>query len=343
MVQAHQLVGGGPAVVGQAGHQSPVPGALGAGRGQGDAGVDDPDPGAAGVGQPGPVGQDALDIEPQGARAGAHAGEEVRARGPDQGPHARRCQAPVGQDEHARAHGADQPGGQGGLADPVRVDGRGQQAAGGGGQQGHQADHRVAGARAPPGPALGEGGPVGLGVRHRDQGAVQGHDPARGEPVRAPLHGQGAGQQIEQRLEGGRSHPAHRLRDRRGAHGLHGAPQARAQARPHPAPPHRSEQRPRQQQVDHHPRRQAPHAPLHAAPRLQRRIDHLEGNHLGQLAQVTGGEHVRRRRAHGTITHSRPCLRERISLGGPTHSYKACAHHRTATPPTHLLTPHPNP
>ena len=95
--------------------------------------------------------------------------------------------------------------------------------------------------------------------------------------------------------------------------------------------------------LDHHPRRQAPHAPLHAAPRLQCRIDHLEGNHLGQLAQVTGGEHVRRRRAHGTITHSRPCLRERISLGGPTHSYKACAHHRTDTPPTHLLTPHPNP
>jgi hypothetical protein len=52
------------------------------------------------------------------------------------------------------------------------------------------------------------------------------------------------------------------------------------------------EQARREQQVDHHPRRQHPDPGLGRAGGRQRLIDHLKRDDLGQLTQMTRREHA---------------------------------------------------
>ena len=139
------------------------------------------------------------------------------------------------------------------------------------------------------GPA--ERGQVRRGVGGEHRRAV---DRAYQQATPSRRTGGGAADQVEQLPQRFDTDAATGLRQRRGHRiGDVDPVQARGHPSPHLAVAELGEQRRRQQQVHHHPRRQRPDPGLHRPGRFQHRIDHLERDDLGQLAEVTGREPTR--------------------------------------------------
>jgi hypothetical protein len=217
-----------------------------------------------------------------GARCGVHPHQQLGSGLVEVGQQPGRVEAAVGQQEPARSQRRAQPGGHRRLTAGDRTENRAQQCAGAGGDQGHQPNLGIA---RPPVGGIALGAVHGQVLRRgRDvqQCAVKG---AHQQPV-PPCRGTGrCRQQLEQGLHRSRPQAFTGVVQRRCGR-LHGPFQPAAQLAPHPGPAGLGEQPRRQQQVDHHPRRNQTHPPVRPAARLKHRIDHLERHDARQLAQM---------------------------------------------------------
>ena len=289
--------GGGrvAAVVEQRGDQ-PVavadPAAVGAGHGH--VGLDDPHGQPVQVatgrsrraGAPGP-----------GVAGGLGAGQQHRPGGvrPRRGRRSRRRPGRASTSMPGPQQG-QQPPGQVGLVPVGRRAERGaEQAAGAGLGQRHQPQRRVPGEAHPvadpaqPGPVA-----VGVGDLQRVQPSkATVRSPAKRHPGRARL-GQRPGDHLEQRLQRRRAEPAAQVPQRLLRRARHVQPgQPGGQLGPDPGIAQPREHPQREHEVHPGPRRQHPQPPLHRPGLLQDVIDQLERQVLGQLAQMTRGEHPR--------------------------------------------------
>ena len=224
------------------------------------------------------------DGELGGALPGADADQELRLGRRDLGGQGAGGEVAVGQHDHARPQAAQQRRSVGGLPAGGRAEHRVDEGAGAAGHQRQQPDLGVAGA-AVVARVLGEPGQVRRAVGHRQDGAV---DRAHQQPVPpCPALARGSGraaQQIKQEPQRRGPDPAPRLGQRpRGRCRRRDTSQPSGELAPHPRIPQLREQAPGQQQVDHHPRRQGPYPPLHAARLSQRLIHHLKRHQLGQF------------------------------------------------------------
>ena len=225
------------------------------------------------------------------------ADQQVRLGGGELADQRGSVEVTVQQHDHAGVQAAPQPAGVVQLAAAGGAEHRVDDGPGAAGHQGHQPQQRI------PRPAvvaglLAVGGQVPGAIGDAHGGPVDG---AHQQP--APAHRPGgdrrgrAAQQVEQPPQ------------RRGAQARAGLPQRvvarmghrqRAQAGgqlvPHLPVAQLGEQAPGQQQVDHHPRRQHTETGLGRAGSRQRLIDHLKRHDLGQLTQMTRGEHAGRYR-----------------------------------------------
>ena len=169
-----------------------------------------------------------------------------------------------------------------------RAEHRVDHAAGAAADQGQQPQRRVAGPAVRAAAVLGVDGQVRRAIRDGHDGAVDGDHQ---QPPPAGGRRGGAAQQEEQLAQRPGPEPAPRLGHRgRCRPGRRQTAQARGQAVPDLGVAQLGEQAPGQQQADHDPGRQIADAALDTARLLQYRVDHLERNLLGQLADVTRRE-----------------------------------------------------
>ena len=157
--------------------------------------------------------------------------------------------------------------------------------------QGHQLDHRVAGG-AERGPKLAQPGPVAGGVGHLERhAAVERHGAVAAEPhSRGRRQRHRPGQHLEQRPQRCGTDPTTQI-PKRLARRRYSARRGGGELGPHPAVAQPRKQAQRQHEVHPHPRRQIAQPALHG-PRLgQHRIDQLDRNLPGQLAQMARSEH----------------------------------------------------
>jgi hypothetical protein len=219
----------------------------------------------------------------------------VRASGGDATGEGGGGEVAVAQHQHPRAQVLQELVRHGRLPAAGGTEGHIDQTASAAGDQGDQAQQGIARATM----VAGLGGVdamVGGGVGDTQGGLVDGADqqPTYPHPSVRRRWGR-ATEQPKQRPQRRRAEPAAGVGEGRGGRGGQlEAVKPGGQALPDLAIAQLSEQAPGQQQIHHHPRRQVADAGLGPAGLGQGRIDHLEGDLLGELAQVPWGEATRR-------------------------------------------------
>ena len=241
------------------------------------------------------------------ATVAAQPDQVVGAGGGELGEEVGGVEAAVGQHQHVRPEQPEKPARVVGLPDRGRAEHRAQQCAGAGLDQGHQLHRRVAG-DAERGAQFAQPGPVALAVGDLDRGAaVEGDRAEAPEPhSRSAWPGHRPGQHLEQRLDRGGAQAATQIPQRLVRRARHAQPpQAGDQLAPHLAVAQGGKQAQRQHEVHPDPRRQLPQPLLGGPGLLDHRVHQLERDLLGQLPEMTRGEHLRRHRARRGDLHSR--------------------------------------
>ena len=297
VIQLDQRSRGVAAVIVEAGGQPVGGGVSGAvGAGDGDVGADDPHDVSAEARQERAV----LEArQHRQATVAAQPDQVVGAGGGELGEEVGGVEAAVGQHQHVRPEQPEKPACVVGLPDRGRAEHRAQQCAGAGLDQGHQLHRRVAG-DAERGAQFAQPGPVALAVGDLDRGAaVEGDRAEAPEPhSRSAWPGHRPGQHLEQRLDRGGAQAATQIPQRLVRRARHAQPpQAGDQLAPHLAVAQGGKQAQRQHEVHPDPRRQLPQPLLGGPGLLEHRVHQLERDLLGQLPEMTRGEHLRRHRA----------------------------------------------